>query len=101
MATKEFRELSQKKYYVSERLPEIKQDLLRLGAESKQLKAALETGGEDKKAIAEIRRRRSYLAARSGHLKEEREALKTELASVEGELKPLQVERRKSKAKAK
>ena len=96
MATKEFKELSQAKYYASERLSEIKQDLLRLGSENNELKAQLETPTEDKKALGEIRRRRSYLGARSAKLKEEREGLRVDLAALEAEMKPFQIASRKA-----
>lgn len=110
MATKESRELSQKKYYATERLPEIKQELLRLGAESKELKATVtvgaeESGGgaknpEDRKAVAVARRRRSYLAARSAKLKEERDALRADLASVKTALAARKSERGKAETEA-
>lgn len=111
MPTNDFRELSQKKYYATERLPEIRQELLRLGTESKDLKASLaagteEKGGEeksaeDKKAIAMARRRRFYLATRSAKLKEERDGLKADLETLKAELNALKSERRKAKAEAK
>jgi chromosome segregation ATPase len=106
MATNEFGELSQKKYYATERLTEIKQELLRLATESNELKAALNTGAEEKgpeakKAIALARRRRSYLAARSAKLKEERDVLKVDLETLKAELSALDIERRKAKVEAK
>lgn len=100
MATNEFGELSQKKYYATERLTEIKQDLLRLATENNELKATLNSGVEDKKAIALARRRRSYLAARSAKLKEERDMLKADLETVKAELSALDIERRKAKVDA-
>jgi hypothetical protein len=92
MATKEFKELSQAKYYASERLSETKLELFRLDTENTELKAQLETPTEDKTALAKNRRRRTYLRARSAKLNEEREGLRVELATAMAELKRLKAQ---------
>ncbi len=49
MATNDFRELLRKRYYATERLPEIRQELLRLRTESKELKATLTAASREER----------------------------------------------------
>ena len=108
MATNDLRELSRKKYYATERLPEIRQELRRLRTEQKELKATLTAGAEkkdgeaksaaDKKAIAVARQRGFYLTARTAKLKEEHDALRADFETVNAKLNDIRVERRKATA---
>ncbi|WP_428664068.1 hypothetical protein [Reyranella sp.] len=100
MEKKDFRELSRKKYYATKRLPEIRQELLRLGTESKTLRAALTAGAEGKRAVSLARRQYVYLATRATKLKEERNALRADLVTLNAELSALGAERHKATAKA-
>jgi hypothetical protein len=66
------------KYYCTERTLEIKTELLRLAAESAELKTELDTTAEPHRQGV-IRRRRAYLNRRNDELKVERAALAAEL----------------------
>ena len=78
MADERTRSLQRSKYYCSERILEIKGELLRLAAESAELKAELDTTAEPGRQGA-IRRRRAYLSRRNDELKGERATLTAEL----------------------
>jgi len=111
MATNNFRELARKKYYATERLPEIRQELLRLRTESEGLKAKLTAGAgkkggdakgaTDRKAIAAARQRGIYLTTRTARLKEEHASLKADFEAVKTKLNALRLERGKATAEAK
>ncbi len=78
MADDRVRSLQLSKYYCTERTLEIKAELLRLAAESADLKSELETTAEPERQGV-IRRRRAYLNRRNDELKVERAALAAEL----------------------
>lgn len=78
MADERMRSLQLSKYYCTERTLEIKAELLRLAAESTELKAELGTTTEPGRQGV-IRRRRAYLNRRNDELKMERAALAAEL----------------------
>ncbi|WP_296320155.1 hypothetical protein [Reyranella sp.] len=78
MADERTRSLQLSKYYCTERTLEIKAELLRLAAESAELKTELDMTAEPRRQGA-IRRRRAYLNRRNDELKGERAALAAEL----------------------
>lgn len=81
MADDRTRRLQLSKYYCTERTLEIKAELLRLAAESAELKTELDTTADLGRQGA-IRRRRAYLNRRNDELKVERAALAAELLAA-------------------
>ena len=78
MTDERTRSLQLSKHYCSERILEIKTELLRLASESVELKAELDSTAEPARQGV-IRRRRAYLNRRNDELKVERAALAAEL----------------------
>lgn len=86
MADERTRRLQLSKHYCTERTIEIKSELVRLAAESTELKAELDRTAEPERQGI-IRRRRAYLNRRNEELKAERASLAAELQVASDGLK--------------
>ena len=85
MPGEEVRRLIHSRHFCTDRLVEVKEELVRIQAEDLELKSKLD--GVDETEAGQIRRRRRHLSRRVNELKAERAALMVELQDSTDKLK--------------